>query len=200
MYGTLVDIDRPDKPWAAVADELAARDVRVPTDWETAYRSSHIETEALAEVSLVDHTVAALESRDVYADVSVVFDALLAAFDGPVDPKDGAAAAVEAAAARGAIGILSNCSLPGLVESSIRRADLPVDFDAVITSVGCGWRKPHDRAFDAVASALGCRTDNLIHIGDDARADGGGQTAGVTVILTDQTPLRNVPKRLEVLE
>lgn len=200
LYGTLVTAERPAEPWTAVADELVARDVPVPADWEDAYRTSHLNADPLAELSLIEHTLAALESRGVYADADVVSAALLAAFDGRIRRVDGADAAVEAAATAGSIGILSNCSLPGLVESSLGRVDLPVSFDAVVTSVDCGWRKPHDRAFEAVAAALGCEPAALVHVGDDHRTDGGGRTAGVTVVLTGKTPLADVPARLEASE
>jgi FMN phosphatase YigB (HAD superfamily) len=66
-----------------------------------------------------------------------------------------------------------------------------------VTSVDCGWRKPHDRAFAAAAAALDAPADDLLHVGDDPRADGGGATAGVTVLLTTELPLVEVPARLE---
>jgi len=197
LFDTLVTADRPDEPWDAVAETLRDRDVAVPTDWEAAYRSSHIDVERGAELSLVEHTVAALESRGVVADSETVCDALLAAFDGPVAVRDGTVEALRVARGAGPVALLSNCSLPGLVERTLERAALPVEFDAVVTSVGCGWRKPHDRAFIAAADALGVPPEELIHIGDDPRADGGGETAGVTVVLTDDVPLSAFPEWLE---
>ncbi len=196
-FGTLVTAARPAEPWDAVADELAARGVPVPADWEAAYRSSHVDVDPLAELSLVDHTQAALASRDVSVDEGVLHEALLAAFDGPVTVRDGAEAAIRAAADRGPVGICSNCSLPGLVDRTIERADLPVEFDAVVTSVDCGWRKPHDRAFTAVCERLGVAVDDLVHVGDDPRCDGGGRTAGATVVLVEDVPLADLPAWLE---
>lgn len=196
LYGTLVTADRPVEPWTAVAAQLDARDVPVPADWESAYRSGHIETDPLAEVSLVDHAVAALASRGVNATREPVRESLLAAFDGPVTLVDGADVALQAAAAVGPVGVLSNCSLPGLVDASLERADLRPRFDAVVTSVDCGWRKPHDRAFEAGAAALGVTCDDLVHVGDDPRTDGGGRTAGATVYLTSDVPLSELPSQL----
>ncbi|MEF8978831.1 MAG: HAD family hydrolase [Haloarculaceae archaeon] len=197
LFDTLVTADRPDEPWAAVADALDARGVTVPRDWEEAYRSSHHPVDRGAELSLVAHTRAALDSRGVDADSETVQEATLAAFDGPVEVRMGAEGALRAAADAGPVGVLSNCSLPGLVERTIARATLPVSFDAVVTSVGCGWRKPHDRAFEAAADRLGVTPSGLVHVGDDPRADGGGRTAGVTVVLTDEVPLSDVPDWLE---
>jgi FMN phosphatase YigB (HAD superfamily) len=197
LFGTLVDAQRPTAPWDAAATELAARGVSVPDDWEDAYRSTHVSVERGEELSLVTHATAALASRGVDADEDTVRDALLAAFDGPVDVRDGAPEALDAAAAAGPVGLLSNCSLPGLVERTLDRADFSTDFDAVVTSVGCGWRKPHDEAFAAVADALGVPLDGLAHVGDDPRADGGARTTEATVVLTDNVPLTEFPAWLE---
>ncbi|MHB9288927.1 HAD family hydrolase [Halobacteriales archaeon Cl-PHB] len=196
-FGTLVTADRPAEPWEAVAAELSARGVSVPGDWEAAYRSSHVDVGPLVELSLVDHVEAALASRGVAVENPVLREALLAAFDGPVTVRDGGKQAVEAASARGPVGVCSNCSLPGLVERTIERADLDGAFDAIVTSVDCGWRKPHDIAFTSVCDRLGVEPDDLVHVGDDPRCDGGGETAGVTVVLVDEVPLAAFPEWLE---
>jgi len=197
LFGTLVTAERPTEPWAAVANALDSRGVSVPADWEAAYRTSHVDTDPGEECSLVTHTRGALRSRGVEASPDTVRDALLSAFDGPVTVRDGAPAALSAAGAAGPVGLLSNCSLPGLVDLTLARAQLPVAFDAVVTSVGCGWRKPHDDAFAAVASELGASPTDLVHVGDDPRADGGGRTAGVTVVLTEDVSLSAFPQWLE---
>lgn len=197
LFGTLVQADRPGEPWDAVGEALSERDVSVPADWEATYRSAHVETAPLAAQSLVEHTQAALASQGIDADGDVVHDALLAAFDGQVTVADGAERALSAARGTGPVGLLSNCSVPGLVERTLERASLSGRFDAVVTSLGCGWRKPHDRAFTHVSDALGADPDSLLHVGDDSRADGGGRTTGATVVLTGQTPLSEFPSVLE---
>lgn len=195
LFGTLVTQARPAEPWLPVAAELRERDVPVPEDWEAAYRTAHTDLERGREQSLVEHVRAALASRDIEADEGPVRGALLAAFDAPVELRPGAREALAAARERGPVGVLSNCSLPGLAERSLSRADLAVD--ALVTSVGCGWRKPHDRAFEAAADELGVPVEALVHVGDDPRADGGGRTAGVTVVLLDDVPLSAFPEWLE---
>jgi FMN phosphatase YigB (HAD superfamily) len=195
LFGTLVRQERPAEPWEAVAAELRTRDVPVPEDWEAAYRTSHTELEPGREQSLVTHVRAALASRGVDADRGAVRDALLDAFGGPVEVRSGATEALAAAREHGPVGVLSNCSLPGLVDRTLSRTQLAPE--TVVTSVGCGWRKPHDRAFGAVADRLGVGVEDLVHVGDDPRADGGGRTAGVTVVLTDDIPLSAFPEWLE---
>ena len=71
------------------------------------------------------------------------------------------------------VGLFSNCSMPGLVRRVLGRVGLLDQFDAVVTSVEIGWRKPDRRAFAAVAAELDVPVDALTHVGDDRDADGG---------------------------
>lgn len=199
LFGTLVDATPPTDPAAAVASELAARDIPVPETWMDAYCESHIAIPDGAECSLSAHVVAALESRGVEPDESVVQRAVVAAFE-PTDlsTRSGAEAAVTAAATHGPVAVLSNCSVPGLGRRALRRSTLDSEiFDAVVTSVACGWRKPDRRAFTTVAERFDASLTDLVHIGDDPRTDGGADDAGATSILLTETPLEAVPNRLE---
>lgn len=197
LFGTLVTADRPDEPWDAVADTLTERGVDVPDDWETAYRSAHREYERGREAPLDEHVRLALASRDVEVTAATARAAVLAAFDGPVVRRDGARAALAAAADIGPVAVCSNCSVPGLVERTLTRADLsPDSLDAVVTSVDSGWRKPHPRIFEATAAALDAPLSALVHVGDDACTDGGADRAGARSVLLSETPLSTVATRL----
>nr|WP_208288840.1 HAD family hydrolase [Halobacterium sp. R2-5] len=191
----MVAAERPGEPAAAVAEALAARDVRVPDDWMAAYRDPHGSVPDGAERPLPDHVATALESRGVDADPELIQHAILAAFDRPVAVRDGAREALDAAREHGRVAVLSNCSVPGLAERALDRADLSVE--TVVTSVGCGWRKPDPRAFEAVADALGAAPESLVHVGDDPTADGGIEAVGGRAILLDETPLAEIPAKLE---
>ncbi|QLC35272.1 HAD family hydrolase (plasmid) [Halarchaeum sp. CBA1220] len=198
LFGTLVDAAPPEDPAAAVADELAARGVRVPESWDEAYREPHVSLDAGREQPLPEHVLAALHSRGVTPPRDVVEAAVTDAFDGDVATRPGACAAVEAAATAGRVGVLSNCSVPGLVERTLAASDLPADrFDAVVASVDCGWRKPDRRAFRAVADALATDVAALVHVGDDPATDGGLDALGGTAVLLEDTPLAALPDRLE---
>ncbi|MEA5388161.1 HAD family hydrolase [Haloarculaceae archaeon H-GB11] len=129
----------------------------------------------------------------------MVSDAVTTAFD-PDDVRtlDGAAEAVAAAADRGPVAVLSNCSVPGLVERTLARSDLDADrFDAIVASVDAGWRKPFDAAFEHAADALGVDAASLVHVGDDPRADGGIRTLGGTFVDVSDVPLTELPAYLE---
>ncbi|MCD2199932.1 HAD family hydrolase [Halobacterium sp. KA-4] len=197
LFGTLVGAERPERPANAVADALAAHGVSAPEDWTDAYREPHESVREGAEQPLPDHVAAALESRGVDADTDTVRAATLAAFDRPVEVREGAREALDAAREHGPVAVLSNCSVPGLVECALDRADL--DVETVVTSVGCGWRKPDPRAFAAVADVLGVEPESLVHVGDDPATDGGVEAVGGRAILLVETTLRAVPAELEAI-
>lgn len=196
LFGTLVTADRPDEPWDAVADSLAEHGVDIPADWETAYRSAHREYDRGREGPLDEHVRLALASRGVEVTTATAREAVLAAFEGPVVRRDSAPAALAAAADAGLVAVCSNCSVPGLVERTLARADFDCTPDAVVTSVELGWRKPHPRIFEATADALDAPLSALIHVGDDARTDGGADRAGARSVLLSETPLSAVTTRL----
>jgi len=200
LFGTLVAADRPSEPWHAVAAALSARSVRVPDDWEDAYRSAHREYDRGREAPLDEHVRLALASRGVEVTEATATEAVLAAFDGPVTVRDGAIEALDAAAQQGPVAVCSNCSVPGLVERTLARADIEArsdhSVDAVVTSVDCGWRKPHPTIFEATADALDVTLADLVHVGDDARTDGGAGRAGARSILLEDHTLPAIAEKL----
>jgi FMN phosphatase YigB (HAD superfamily) len=199
LFGTLVAVDRPSDPAAAVGRELAARGVPPPGDWERAYRERHRQARAGAEVPLSDHVAAALASRGVDAPAETVDGAVLAAFTrGSVRTRDGAHAVLAGLAGQCPVGLCSNCSVRGLVDWALAESALETDVpDAVITSVDCGWRKPDRRAFAAVADALGVGVPDLVHVGDDPVTDGGVTDAGGEYVDVRDVALSDLPEVLE---
>jgi FMN phosphatase YigB (HAD superfamily) len=198
LFGTLVDVDRPDDPAAAVAAELRERDAAVPDGFAEAYRTTHIDAPPGAEVPLPAHVSAALRAcGGTLPEGNVARRAVVAAFDPHPETRPGAAAAVAAAADVGPVGLLSNCSVPEVVFRTRLRSDVPRDaFDAVVSSVACGWRKPDERAFEAVASQLDVAVSDLVHVGDDPETDGGIDTLGGRFVDVNETPLSGLPEVL----
>lgn len=193
LFGTLVTVDRPEDPAAAIADELDARGVDVPEDWSSAYREAHLDVKQGAELPLNEHVVAALASRnDTSREIRPTVEAAVrAAFAVDAESRPGAQRAVERLAARRPVAVLSNCAVAGLAEYTLDSAGFPAVFEAVVTSVDCGWRKPDRRAFNAVADELGVGVGNLLHIGDDPETDGGiVEAGGESVIVGDGTLAR----------
>ncbi|SEW11908.1 HAD family hydrolase [Natrinema salifodinae] len=197
LFGTLVTADRPADPAAAVATELAERDVVVPDDWADAYAEAHVDAPDGAEVPLPAHVSRALASRGVDYERNAARRAVVAAFDPTVETRPGAVEAVDAARERGPVAICSNCSVPELVGRTLVRSEFERDdFDAIVTSVGCGWRKPAPEIFELTADELGVAPADLVHVGDDPRADGGIEAIGGTALLLEDCPLEDVPARL----
>lgn len=200
LFDTLVSVPRPDDTPGAIARELRFRDVDVPLDWAAAGRAAaaNIDASEGQEVSVTTYVRRALATRDVHPGESVIDEAVLAAFDRDTDTRPGATDAVSTAAARGPVGVLSNCSIPGLVERTIECSEIDLDtFDAVVSSVDLGWRKPHERAFEAVAAALDVSLAHLVHVGDDPHDDGGADAAGATAVLLGDVSLTEFPAYLE---
>ncbi|WP_144902028.1 HAD family hydrolase [Halobellus captivus] len=196
LFGTLVAVDASEDPAAAVAAELRARDVPVPDDWEKAYAERHVDAPSGTEVPLPAHVAAALRSRDVDAPNNAARRAVVAAFDPTVRTRAGAVDAVEAAAACGPVGVLSNCSVPELASRALIRSAIDrTAFDAVVTSVGCGWRKPHPAAFETIADRLDTGPGSLIHIGDEEATDGSVRDVGGTFVDVTETELPSLAKR-----
>ncbi|QKY19144.1 HAD family hydrolase [Halolamina sp. CBA1230] len=175
-FGTLVYLPRPNSPAAAIAEELTAQGIELPADWAAAYTEPHLDRAEGAELSLPNHARAALSSRGVDAPQSVVEAAVLDAFDREAEILPGAVETLDAVDTRA--GVLSNCSIPGLVPRTLSQVDLFDRFDTVVTSVEVGWRKPHRRAFAAVADELDVAVDALVHVGDNREADGGIERYG----------------------
>lgn len=199
-FGTLLDIQDQSDPAGSVATELSARGVSVPPDWSVAYGESHTVVPSGVAVSLTEHVVHALESRGIETDRARCARAVGAAFAPEVQVRSGTQTALTAAARHGRVGICSNCSVSGLVRRSLARSDVEQSFDAVVTSVGCGFRKPHPRPFEAVASQLGASSELLVHIGDDPDSDGGVEAIGGTFIDVNESSLETIPERLSELE
>lgn len=200
LFDTLVAVDRPEDTPAAIAAELRERGRPVPEDWTAAGReaAAAIDVPEGREVSIVTYVRFALERRDRSVPEETIEAAVLDAFDRPIEVRVGAREAVEVAGVCGQVGVLSNCTVPGLVERVLERAAIPADrFDAVVASVDCGWHKPHPRAFETIARELGVPLGELLHVGDDPHDDGGADAAGANAVVLEDVPLPAVPAYLE---
>ncbi|MFB6283390.1 MAG: HAD family hydrolase [Halobacteria archaeon] len=211
LFGTLVEVRQP-SPHESIATELGKRNIVVPEDWCDAFHENHLDLPAWKEVPLPEHVGAALESRGVTPRDSTeepesggreplheaVFDAFAPE---TVETREGVLEAVDCALSYGETGVLSNCSVPGLAELVLERSGIPIEcFDVVVTSVGCGYRKPDYRAFGTVANRLNGCVPELVHVGDDPSTDDGLEELGGTAILTEDTSLTEIPDRMEELK
>jgi hypothetical protein len=164
LFGTLVDADLPDDPAAAVGWELADRGVDLPDDWAAAYEETHIDPPEGAVVPLPAHVSAALASRGVEAPDNAPRRAVVAAFDPEVQTREGARAAVAAAADRGPVAVLADAPAPELARRTLIRSGVDRSLvDATVSTAACGWALTHDGAHETVARRLG--VERVCHVG-----------------------------------
>lgn len=164
LFGTLVDVTLPDDPAAAVGRELADRGVALPDDWAAAYEETHIDPPAGAVAPLPAHVSAALASRGVDAPGNAPRRAVVAAFDPEVQTREGAQAAVAAAADRGPVAVLADAPAPELARRTLIRSAVDRSLvDATVSTAACGWALTHDGAHETVARRLDA--DRVCHVG-----------------------------------
>jgi FMN phosphatase YigB (HAD superfamily) len=181
LFGTLIVVDRPEDPASAVAAALRERDVVVPNDWAETYGEAHLDASDGVEVPLSNHVAAALASRGIEASDDAVRRAVAAAFDPDdfdVRVRDGVPGAIDRARETGPVGLCSNSAVSGLVARTLARVGLRDSFDAIVTSVDCGWRKPDPRIFETLGVALDVDPASIVHVGDQPRTDGGIEAVG----------------------
>lgn len=194
LFGTLVRVPKPEDPARAIATELESRGVSVPDGWGEAYRTPQIDAPEGAEVPLPAHVARALAACGGDPTANAARRAVIAAFDPTVETGEGASEAIRAARECGPVGLLSNCSVPELVSRTLIRSELSRDsFDAIVSSVACGWRKPSSNAFEAIAADLGVPVDHITHVGDSPEADGGIEACGGRAIVLDEVALTELP-------
>ena len=91
--------------------------------------------------------------------------------------------------------------MPELVGRTLIRSDFDRDdFDTIVTSVGCGWRKPAPEIFESTARQLGVDPTELVHVGDDPRTDGGIEALGGTALLLSETPIDEISDRVAAID
>lgn len=203
LLGTLVVVERYADPARTVAAELVTHGIPVPKDWDSAFGKFHVDAPSGAEVPLSVHVAEVLSSQGIEPATgaggsgTAVRRAVVAAFDSSVQTPQGARKVVRAAAERGPVGVLSNCSVPDLAGRALVRSALDRDpFDAVLTSTGCGWRKPDPLAFQWLARRLDVSPGELEYVGVDPDSDRGIDAVGSRFLDVRGVPLTDLPPRL----
>jgi putative hydrolase of the HAD superfamily len=90
------------------------------------------------------------------------------------------------------LAVVTNTHQPDLVPNHLATMGLSECFDAVITSVEVGWRKPHPAIYATALDALGVDAGAAVFVGDTYVPDFVGPSqAGMTAYLID--PFRRSP-------
>lgn len=88
------------------------------------------------------------------------------------------------------LGLCSNFTHSPTAHRVLDDSGLSDHLDALVVSDAVGWRKPRPEIFEAVLRQLGLGPDEVLHVGDNLRADVGGAAAiGLrTVWVTRRVP------------
>ncbi|WP_052422849.1 HAD family hydrolase [Nonomuraea candida] len=90
------------------------------------------------------------------------------------------------------LAVVSNTHLATLVPGHLAAMGLLEAFDAVVTSVEVGWRKPHPAIYDRALDVLGISASDAVFVGDTYGPDfAGPERHGMTAFLID--PHRREP-------
>ncbi|MFG2071168.1 HAD family hydrolase [Nonomuraea maritima] len=94
--------------------------------------------------------------------------------------------------ARHRLAVVSNTHHPPLVPGHLASMGLLDAFDAVVTSVEVGWRKPHPKIYATALDVLGIEASAAVFVGDTYGPDyEGPERHGMTAFLID--PGRSAP-------
>jgi len=141
---------------------------------------------------LLDHGAPARHAR-------VLGRTYLAHLSGRGDTLPGARAALLRLRRRFRIAAVTN-GYDRVQRSRLAAARLTHRFDAIVTSEGCGFTKPHPGIVHAALEALRCRPSEAVYVGDDVATDGAAaKAAGVPFYWLDRgeptAPGHALPRR-----
>ncbi|MEV0386009.1 HAD family hydrolase [Nonomuraea sp. NPDC050643] len=104
----------------------------------------------------------------------------------------GLAGLVEELSAGHRLAVVTNTHLPALVPGHLAAMGLLSAFDAVVTSVEVGWRKPHPKIYAKALGELGIEASAAVFVGDTYGPDfEGPERCGMAAYLID--PHRRAP-------
>jgi len=98
------------------------------------------------------------------------------------------------------LAVVSNTHQPGLVQGHLAAMGVLDRFEAVVTSIDFGWRKPHPKIYSAALDTLGIEAQAAVFVGDSYEPDFlGPERAGIRAFLIDPQRQTTVPdeRRLE---
>jgi putative hydrolase of the HAD superfamily len=92
------------------------------------------------------------------------------------------------------LGIISNTNDPRLVPEHLERMGVGELFGGVVTSIGCGTRKPSREIFEYALRKFGAEAGECLYVGDSYQADyRGAEAAGLRSYLLDPSGAAPIP-------
>jgi putative hydrolase of the HAD superfamily len=135
-----------------------------------------------------------LRRQPAGAEVTAFARSYLAEWNTGVSYPPGMAATVAALAARYRLAVVSNTHDPDLVPAHLAAMGVDRYFETVVTSIECGWRKPHPAIYAEALRRLGAEAEGAVFAGDTYDADYAGPVrAGLAAFLIDPDTCHDVP-------
>ncbi|MFK3982276.1 HAD family hydrolase [Micromonospora sp. NPDC050397] len=136
----------------------------------------------------------ALGRRPEPAEVEAMVRTYVDEWNSGVSYPAGVAGLVRDLAVDHRLAVVTNTHQPDLVPDHLDAMGLLPHFDAVITSVEVGWRKPHPTIYDTALRTLGIDASAAVFVGDSYGPDWlGPERAGMTSFLIDPGRHADVP-------
>ncbi len=136
----------------------------------------------------------ALGRSPAAADVDAFVDTYVAEWSTGVRHPPGIGALVAGLGAAHRLAVVSNTHHAPLVPGHLAAMGLLPAFDAVVTSVEVGWRKPHPEIYRSALDVLGVDAAAAVFVGDTYTADfAGPRRAGIEAYLIDPAGRAPVP-------
>ncbi|MBF9127819.1 HAD family hydrolase [Plantactinospora sp. S1510] len=130
------------------------------------------------------------------ADVRAFVDTYVAEWSREVRYPAGVADLLSGLADDYRLAVVSNTHHAPLVPTHLAAMGVTSLFDAVITSVRVGWRKPDPRIYAAALGELGVAAESVVFVGDTIEPDyHGPRRLGMRAFLIDPTGRAPVPDR-----
>ena len=149
------------------------------------------------ELSMLDVGAALLHEvlgRVEAAEVAAFVAVYLEEWSQGVRPIDGVPTLVRSLAQDHRLAVVTNTHSPTLVPGRLAAMGIAECFEAVVTSVEVGWRKPHPAIYDAALAAMATTADQCTFVGDTRGPDYDGPRAhGMRALLIDPDARHDIP-------
>jgi putative hydrolase of the HAD superfamily len=208
FFGTLVtySTSRTEQGYEDADAVLRANGCRVPhADWLATWAATSEELDRQAdetgrEFSMHDAFDAFIGACDVGPATADLADRFISAYATAwataIGSIDGVPEMLDELRDSGCrLAVVSNTHSPALVPAELERAGIAEAFEAVITSIGVGHRKPHPAIYTSALDALGATAAECAFVGDSYRPDYVGPRAvGIDAFLIASAGAHDVPE------
>lgn len=205
FFGTLVDYDpsRTAQGYRDAHAQLTALGIELAyTDFLLRWEDTAAQFDAASDVD--DHEFSMTELGTAFlaetlgrpptpAEVEGVVASYLAEWNQGVSPIEGVPELLASLAEHHRLAVVTNTHSPTLVPDHLSTMGVAEHFEAVVTSVEVGWRKPHRAIYDATLAALQVDAAECTFVGDTRGPDYiGPRSMGMRALLIDPDGLHAI--------